>query len=409
MVNTRPLLLPVLLVSCCLWWGAAPASATQNRGPNLPQTLSSSATVSLVTVMPGDQPWNLFGHGALRVIDPIYGFDASFNYGIFTFDDAFVGRFVYGELDYLLGIYPFPMMVADAKAEERTVIEQSLDLDERQRQALYSALMTNALPENRTYRYDFLFDNCSTRLVDMLRVTLGDSLALPSGPDPQLTFRELLASHLGPHLWFALGIDTALGAELEQRATFEQGWFLPALFFDAVDRGVIDGRPLVSKTETLYDSGRPPVTSRARWPFSVVGGLLAAAGLFRARRRALAGQRLSPLIDGALLFLCGLAGVVLLGLWFGTLHHVTAQNGNVLWALPTHLFAAFLLERSATTAWLRGYLALSGALILVAWFGGLTSWLQPMPSLLQLLLPWLGCRLLWRGLGATKAIPTNAG
>jgi len=166
---------------------------------------------------------------------------------------------------------------------------------------------------------------------------------------------------------------------------------------------------LVSKTETLYDSGRAPVTSRAQWPFSLVGALLAAVGLSWAKRRARAGRRLSPLIDGALLFLCGLTGVVLLGLWFGTLHHVTAQNGNVLWALPTHLFAAFLLGRSATTTWLRVYLALSGALILVAWLGGLASWLQPMPVLLQLLLPWLGCRLLWRGLGAARTMPANAG
>ncbi len=409
MVNTRPLLLPILLVGCCLWWGAASASAAQSRGPALPQTLSSSATVSLVTVMPGDQPWSLFGHGALRIVDPVYNFDATFNYGEFTFDEAFIGRFVYGELDYLLAVLPFRFLVAGAEAEERTVIEQSLDLDEHQRQALYSALMTNALPENCTYRYDFLYDNCSTRLVDMLRAVLGDGLVLPSGPDPELTFRELLGTHLGPHPWFSLGIETALGGEVDQLATFEQGWFLPALFLDAVDRGVIDGRALVSETETLYDSGRAPVTPRARWPFSLVGGLLAVVGLFSARRRALSGQRLSSLIDGALLFLCGLAGVVLLGLWFGTLHHVTAQNGNVLWALPTHLLAAFLLGRSASTAWLRGYLVLSGALILVAWMGGLASWLQPMPALLQLLLPWLGCRLLWRGLGATQAIPANAG
>ncbi|MFT7463925.1 MAG: hypothetical protein ACI9EF_002273 [Pseudohongiellaceae bacterium] len=374
------------------------AAQGDSKPLNLPRTLSSSAQVSLITVMPGDQAWNLFGHGALRIADPVYRFDATFNYGIFNFDDGFIGRFIYGELDYNLGVYPFQYLLEDAQAERRTVIEQLLDLDGPQRQALYEGLMVNALPENRTYRYDFLFDNCSTRLVGILRKALGESLVLPKGPEETRTFRQLLATQLGAHLWFELGIETSLGSEVDETATFEQAWFLPALFRDAADRGVIDGRAFVSSTSTLYDGGREPVSARSQWPAAVAGALIALVGLWTARRSARAGQPLSTRTEGTLLFLCGVAGLVLLGFWFGTLHHVTANNGNVLWAVPTHVFLAFLLGRTASTPWIRGYLVVAGALMLLAFLGGLASWLQPMPTLLQVLMPWLGCRLLWRGL-----------
>jgi hypothetical protein len=368
-----------------------------------PTTLSPSARVSLVTVLPGDLAWNLFGHCALRIHDPTYAFDASYNYGTFTFDEDFLASFVYGELDYFLSVYPFELLMADARLEQRSVVEQSLDLDADQRQALYLALMTNARPENRTYRYKFLDDNCSTRLGGILRAALGDDLTMPRGPRSESTFREVIDPLLVPHPWYDLGINLVLGSQLDEVAALDERWFMPGQFRDDIGRAVLAGRALVIGTETLYDSGRPDASARTAWPYPVIGAVIALLWLFVSARRARAGMRPSARFDALFLALCGLVGLILVLFWFATLHRVTVNNWNVLWAAPTHLFVAPLVWRRVQPGWLRIYLIVAGAAMLMAWIGGMTFLPQPLPHLTQLLVPWFACRLLLRGFSPDQA------
>ena len=64
-------------------------------------TLSDSATLSLITCSPGPQIYALFGHTAIRLVDPARGLDIVFNYGMFNFNKPnFYLKFIQGATDY---------------------------------------------------------------------------------------------------------------------------------------------------------------------------------------------------------------------------------------------------------------------------------------------------------------------
>ncbi len=67
-----------------------------------------------------------------------------------------------GETDYCLGINDFPDFLLNYQFRESKVDEQVLNLTPIQSRALFEALLVNAMPQNRVYRYNFLFDNCAT-------------------------------------------------------------------------------------------------------------------------------------------------------------------------------------------------------------------------------------------------------
>ncbi|MFT5286701.1 MAG: hypothetical protein ACI8TQ_002872 [Planctomycetota bacterium] len=324
-----------------------------------PSKLTEQSRISLLTLSPGDEVHTFFGHGTLRVVDSVGGkrFDASFNYGTFEFGDGFIQKFLYGELDYTLSVLHTQASIDEAASDNRSVVEQELYLTLEQRQRLYDALIENSQPENRTYRYDFLFDNCSTRLVDMLRDTLGDGLVFPTGPYEPRDFRTLLEEHVVSFPWVRFGFDLLLGATLEREASFEESWFLPRHFMAAVGDATLDGHALVSKTVVLNDSGQPDLPFRTLDQANLLSWILLAFGAIASFKDSRG--RLSRILDACLFASIGLIGLVLALMWGATRHHVTAQNWNLIWAWPTHLLAAIFLVRRGRPNWLRAYLLLT--------------------------------------------------
>ncbi|MFW6202281.1 MAG: DUF4105 domain-containing protein, partial [Gemmatimonadota bacterium] len=143
--------------------------------PQAVPTLTDSVRVSLISILPGDRVYSVFGHSALRVRDPVLGIDRAYNFGTFDFGETlldlagFVARFTYGDLNYRLSVQdPGRMVNGYWRIEGRASVEQLLDLTRAEAQELFRRLEINALPENRYYRYDFFFDNCATRLLDAL-------------------------------------------------------------------------------------------------------------------------------------------------------------------------------------------------------------------------------------------------
>lgn len=348
------------LVLACLGLGL-PLSA------QVPMQLSNRAQLSLLTLSPGDEIHTLFGHGTLRVLDPAQELDVSFNYGTFDFDTNFVPRFIYGELDYYLSVQSTPALLQEAHSKGRNAYEQVLNLNARQRQELFAALFENSQPENRVFRYDFLFDNCSTRLVKIMEAALGEDLLLPQRPAPDSTFRELLSSHLGAKPWMQFGVDLLIGASVDCIATDRENWFLPAKLMEALNHSTIDGRPLVKEFKTIQSFPRPELPPKSWDSASALMWILFALGALQ----ALAGKRskFSDRIDGTLLALIGFVGLFLLLMWVGTLHHVTADNWNVAWAWPTHLIVAVFVFRGSTAPLLRIYLVLAALAAVICAFG----------------------------------------
>ena len=213
-----------------------------------------SVKVSLVTFYPGSEPHNIWGHSEIRVKQgPI---DLYFNYGVFDFQaPAFMWRFMLGETDYICA--PVPRAYATIGMEERRMVEQELNLSQDRAIAVRDFLWNNAQPENRTYRYKFLSDNCSTRPRDIIEMATGESLQYPAMGDTAVTYRDILAHYCRNYAWEKFGIDLVLGWDvdtaLDQRATM----FIPMLLMDAVAGATITtdsvSVPLVKATTIPID------------------------------------------------------------------------------------------------------------------------------------------------------------
>ena len=343
--------------------------------------LSDSAHVSMLTILPGEAVYSEFGHSAFRVHDPERGIDRVYNYGTFDFGDPFfVPKFVYGQLDYYLSVVPYDAAFRHYRSLRRPIIEQRLRLTPDQRSALFRFLEVNARPENRTYRYDFLFDNCSTRIRDALEAAVGDAVQFTGQPDLNKSFRHLLDPWVADRPGLRLGFYLTLGTPADQIATPREVMFLPAHLMAAFDHATIqaDGtaQPLTARTDTtLWFAGYEATERAVPWPRWLAWiGFVAGLGLTvrRARQNNRAPRRG---VDATLLGLTGLAGAIMFFLWFISEHAVTNHNWNLLWAWPTHLVAAVLVRRRADATWLRPYFgAAAGAALLTAI--GWTLWPQ---------------------------------
>jgi hypothetical protein len=366
----------------------------------------------MLTILPGEAVYSEFGHSAFRVRDPGRDIDRLYNYGTFAFGDPlFVPKFVYGQLDYYLSVVPYDAAYRHYQRLRRPIIEQHLQLTASQRSALFRFLEINARPENRMYRYDFLFDNCSTRIRDALESAVGDAVQFTGRPDPNQSFRHLLDPWVADRPPLSLGFDLVLGTPTDRTATPREAMFLPVYLLEAFDHATIqaDGatQPLVTRTDTtLWFEGYDATEQAFPWPRWVTWiGFVVALGF--TGRSMLRGEMPGRGLDAALLGLTGLAGGIMFFLWFISEHAVTNHNWNLLWAWPTHLIAAGLVWRRAQYAWLRPYLgAAAGCALLTAL--GWAVWPQDLhPAVLPLTLL-LAVRFGWQTYSTAESQPVAA-
>jgi hypothetical protein len=350
--------------------GALPRPAVSQS-----QALSSQSEVTLLTILPGHPVYTFAGHSAVRVRDPAQNLDRLYNYGTFSFNDPlFIPKFTYGDLRYYLSVRPTPPMLRFYRNQKRPVIEQTLNLSRSQRARIFRVLEHNARPENRYYQYDFFFDNCSTRIRDVLTTTLGDNVDFSGVASPKRTFRQMLDPYVASRPILDLGFDLALGLPADRTPSREEVMFLPEHLMDAFGEAVITvngtRKPLVARTDTVHWAPQYRALSPAfDWPFALgLGGLLLALGW--TAWQALRGIRPGGLGDALLLLLPGTIGLGACYLWFVSTYDVTEHNLNLLWAWPTHLYASYMLLRHPSAPRLRYYLvatSLGAAVFLVGW------------------------------------------
>ena len=304
-------------------------------------TITPETQFSLLTAGPGEELYSVFGHSALRVSDPATGLDEVYNYGTFDFETpGFYLKFVRGQLLYQLSVTNMYTFIYEYNYEQRSVVEQVLNLTREEKSAIYDFLQVNRLPENRSYLYDFFYDNCSTRIRDIAEMLLDVDWGNDPLPGGEKSFRDLLQPCLTDMHWARFGIDLVLGLPADKIASPWHYMFLPDEMFMAFEKERhVDGRPLVDQTltilhETPKESHQPLLTPiRAMWIIFVTGILLS---LF---------PRFSMYFDRLLFSLPGIAGLVMLFLWFFSDHTATNYNINLLWALPTHLYFIFQTGR----------------------------------------------------------------
>lgn len=332
---------------------------------------SCGLRISLLTCAPGAELYSTFGHTAVRVADQRTGLDQVYNYGTFDgYDEDFYVKFVRGKLLYNLAVESFADFMAQYQAESRSVIEQTLSLTCGQKQALFNRLRTNALPQNRSYRYDFLFDNCTTRARDMIDTGAGATVRLGSILQPKpLTFRDHITVYLNKahQDWSKLGIDLLLGAKMDRPATNTEAMFLPDNLMAAFDGARADAGSLVETRRPILPM--PSLTTESFFftPLITFGLLLLVAVALSFIQRQWARTAVA-IFDFILFLVTGLVGLLILFMWFGTDHALCAANYNLLWAVPANAVAAFVVhKRSGWPKRYFGALACLTVLLLAAW------------------------------------------
>lgn len=327
--------------------------------------------ISLLTASPGDELYSSFGHSALRVFDSANNRDLVFNYGTFNFDEPnFYLKFVRGKLEYFISVDDFQSFIYDYQAENRSITEQILNLTCDEKEKVKQYLQWNLLPANRFYKYDFTFDNCTTRLGLLLDSITENKVQYKPIATANSTFRDAIHEYLNrdQKSWSKLGIDILLGSRLDEEMTPKQAMFLPDNLMAGLDSATVDGRPFVADKEVILKHRYVPTENdNVSGPLFIFSCLFVMIAFLSFSRNKKVRQFLTSL-DGILFFLNGLAGILLIFMWAGTDHYMTKDNLNLLWAWPLNIIAAFCLQNNA--GWIRIYLrifALALLLLLSGW------------------------------------------
>ncbi len=332
-----------------------------------------SLRLSLVTCAPGVEVYELFGHTALRAkYTGKSKFDVVFNYGLFSFDTPnFVWRFVKGETDYCLGANRFEYFIYEYAMRDSRVDEQVLNLTAEEKLTLLHLLQENARPENRVYRYNFLFDNCATRPRDKVEQIVGDvHYQEPIGNSP--TFREEIHRFASRCPWVIFGIDLALGAELDRPMTSRERMFAPEILHQAFAVATIQtatdsvARPLVAQSVELFVPETPAQPTETPffltplfvwWLLWVVVAVWSVCDIRR--------KRCTRWVDTLLFTLYGVGGLVLFFLMFCSEHPATSVNYSAIWMHPFWLLVAVAIWFKSLKSIVRYYHFANFAILLL--------------------------------------------
>ena len=349
--------------------------------------------IGVMTMQPGEVFWERFGHDAIVVEDAATGAALSYNYGFFDpAEPGFLGRFVRGEMEYMLVALPLQDDLATYRDEGRGVSVQWLDLTQAQARELADALAVAARPENARYRYDYFTSNCSTQVRDALDAALGGALKSQlSGRSRGNTFRSEAVRLASPATWMWLGFDLGLGPNADKPMARWEEAYVPMRLADSLrEARNRQGRPLVQSEQELLPHliAPEPVEAPRRWWPWLLAGLSLAAAIFAARHR----PRLLAGFALPLWLLCGLAGALLVFLWGFTAHQAGWANRNLFLLSPLCLLllpgAIALLRRRAPGRLFRPLLWAVAAIAMLGW---ILQWLSLQPqynlSWIALLLP----------------------
>lgn len=309
-----------------------------------PVSSHDSLRISILTCAAGEEIYTLFGHTAIRCENLTRKTDVVYNYGVFDFSSGgFVLRFAFGETDYRLDKNRTDYFTYAYYYAGRNIRQQLLNLTQAEKVRLVNLLEENYRPENRIYRYNFFYDNCSTRPRDKVEgavqgnVDYGMDMNVPT----EHTYRELIYQYSERHPWSRLAMDLCLGSEADKPISRRAMQFVPFLLQEDLSQAHITDttgqqRPLVSQEGLLVKAlvmeksrGGGLSPSFCAWFCFAVTLLLSIYGL--CRKRSLWG------VDVFWLGAAGLAGCVLAFLVFFSQHPCMSPNYLLLVFHPLHL------------------------------------------------------------------------
>ena len=317
---------------------------------------SDSVRVSLLTCAPGSEIYSLFGHTALRYENPTKGEDWVFNYGMFSFNTPnFVMRFVKGETDYQLGVIPFRYFEGEYAMRGSSVYQQELNLTSPEKENIIRLLEENYRPANRTYRYNYFYDNCTTRARDKVEQGIEGKVVYPKGMKER-SFRQIVREYTDGHEWSAFGIDLCLGSEADEPIDERKQMFSPFYMLEFA-RGAMIHRadtivPFVksekllldfsSKDEELFEKDEE-IFLPSPWACALIWWVLT----FVVTTLGIKNGKVYWLWDALLFGAQGIGGCVIALLFFFSVHPTVGSNWLLMILNPLPLFyMPFMIYRA---------------------------------------------------------------
>lgn len=340
-------------------------------------TLSmDSVRVSLLTCDPIQKVYALYGHTALRIENPSQGLDLVVNYGVFSFDKPFfVLRFMFGLTDYEMGIEAFSDFRDKYAYYNCAVRQQVLNLTAAEKEDLLRALDENYKPENRVYRYNYFYDNCTTRARNMIVSHVqGRVVYTGQSQSANSSYRAMIHAYNENHPWARLGNDMLLGIGADRPTDATQAQFLPDNLRKDFDHAVIvdengSSRPLV--VQSFWALPKVVVPVESEFPLTptqcalILAAIVLLSTVWEYRKR-----KNYWLLDLLLLLADGACGFILLAMVFSE-HPTVKLNLQILVLNPLSLLFFFQsvrqLRRGQLHTWLKVFPAflvagLTGAL-----------------------------------------------
>ena len=329
-----------------------------------------SVRVSVLTCSPGPEVYSLYGHTAIRVQQD--SIDEVFNYGVFDFRKPhFTWHFVLGQTDYMIEPLPWKYFIIDYDRRGSSITEQELNLTPSEANCLLAALIENCQPENREYRYSFLYNNCTTKVRDMVEQVVRGSIQYPDTL-PHQTAREILHHYTAQHPWAQEGNDLLLGSEMDTILSERAAMFIPKNMMQAFDGAYIlstngDMRPLVRSKKVILEAKQQVVESE--FPLSPLQAILVFAAIcILILVLEVWTKRLWWLWDVLILLLQGIAGTLLTFMFLFSEHPGVGSNWQVWVFNPIYFIGIPLVIKAATkhkeTLWYAFYFAVLALFLL---------------------------------------------
>lgn len=309
--------------------------------------------VSVLTCSPGQEVYSLYGHTAIRVTDRKAGTDLVFNYGVFDFNsEYFLWRFVLGKTDYICMATPWDYFLREYKTGGRSVVAQVLNLTKNEALGIRDYLYNNIRRENRTYRYNFLTNNCTTRVMDCIDSCITGQIVYSWKEEPK-TYRRILHEYTDSFPWTREGNDVLLGADVDTLLSHKATCFIPGYYMHALSNAVVrndfqDTRKLVRETVTLVEASPSDIKEMPGFPLTPLeaGWMFFAIALAIMLMEFLTRKMFWPL-DIILLLLHGLAGCLILFMFLFSEHPTLGSNWLVGVLNPLPLIALPFVTKAA--------------------------------------------------------------
>ena len=322
----KGVLLTLILVS------SAPVAAQEDIPP------MDSVEFSLLTCQPHDEVYSLYGHTAIRYheLKP-GGLDLAFNYGVFDFKKPhFVARFVFGLTDYELGAYPYKYFVKEYRRFGSMVTEQVLNLTDEEKLILHDALAINLRPENKIYRYNYFYNNCTTKARDIIESCINGKVEYAGREDYTPSYRDMVHSMTRNNPWSRFGNDLLLGIKADWKTDLRQQEFLPGNLLYDFDHAQIysngNYRPLIKERRIAVPAGVQIIESGFPLTPLACAAILLAVGIviffFEWRKK-----RVFVLWDVLLMITTGTIGIVLTLMLFSQ-HPTVSLNLQIILCNP---------------------------------------------------------------------------